>query len=113
VFLAVYLKDHPTEEEAVLVSIGEKSFTVLVVALGLNSRVYLDKIPDINAQFDGTAKALELQATSETTHSSWKRVVLKIFSRIIVRCTAKRVAPIDVQVDFVRPLAGGPPTSCG
>lgn len=43
VFMCLYLKDHPTEKEAFVLSLGAKSFTIYVPDWGLQQMVYVDK----------------------------------------------------------------------
>lgn len=100
----MYVQSNPLEsEEAVVISIGEQSFTVQVPRLGVTSRLYLDKIPDISATFNEVEESLELQAASTITHS-WTSATIKLLSKVVVRCVvADKAGPIEVQVQFVRP----------
>lgn len=103
VYLAVYIAANPLEEEAVVTSIGEKSFTVNIPRLGMTSRMYLDKIPDIAATFDDVEKILHLTASSTVTHK-WTEATVKIFARVLVRCTvASKAGPIEIELEFLRP----------
>lgn len=99
----MYLLSNPLREEAVVISIGEKSFTVHVPRVGITSRLYLDKIPDIAATFNEAEGVLDLQATSTVTHD-WTFAAIRILSKIVVRCmVVAKGGPIDIQLAFLRP----------
>lgn len=87
-----------------VISLGEQSFTVNVPKLGLTCRIYVDKIPDVNATYDEMEEVLLLQAASTVTHT-WTTARIIILSKILVRCTvAEKAGPIDIQVEFMRPV---------
>lgn len=103
VYLAVHIASNPLEEEAVVISIGAKSFTVHVPRLGMSSRVYLDKIPDIATTFNDVERTLHLTASSGVTHK-WTEATIKMFARVHVRCSvANKTGPIQVEIEFLRP----------
>lgn len=104
VYLAIYLQSNPLEEKAVVMSMGEKAFTVHVPRLGITSRIYLDKIPDVVAAFNEVEGMLELRAASTATHA-WTSATLKILSKVLVRCVvAAKAGPIETLLEFVRPM---------
>lgn len=105
VYLSVYLQRHPLEEEAVVISMGAQSFTVNVPKLGLTSRLFLDKIPNVNATYNEVEGVLELHSASTANHN-WTTASIKILSKIVVRCTvADKTGPIETHLDFIRPVA--------
>lgn len=86
-----------------VISTSEKSFTVNVPRLGVTSRVYLDKIPDIATTFDEVERTLHLTASSRVTHQ-WAKATIKIFTRVHVRCSvADKAGPIQIELEFLRP----------
>lgn len=103
VYLAVHLAFNPLEEEAVVISIGEQSFTVNVPRLAVTSRIYLDHIPDMAAIFNDVENTLNLTASSTVTHE-WTEATIKVFAKVQVRCTVSdKAGPIQIEVDFLRP----------
>lgn len=104
VFLAVHIASNPLEAEAMVISVGAKSFTVYVPSLGVKSQMYLDKIPDIAATFDEVEETLRLTASSTVTHT-WTEATIKIFARVHVRCSvpADQTGLIKVELQFLRP----------
>ena len=103
VYLGVYLRSNPLDEEAVVTSMGEKSFTVHVPRLGRTSRLYLDKILNATATYDKAEKAIKLQASSTVT--GWTLATINILSKILVRCSlAAKAGPVEIQLDFIRPI---------
>ncbi|CAM9156535.1 unnamed protein product [Choristocarpus tenellus] len=105
VFLAVYLQGCPLEREAVVTSVGQMSFTVLVTSLGISSRLHLDMIEGINSmsRFNHVEETLELQASSQSTHK-WTTLSVKVLTKIMVHCSSKKTVPVEIQVRFVRPV---------
>lgn len=104
VYLGVYLQSNPLVEEAIVFSMGEKSFTVHVPRLGLTSRLYLDKILDVTSTFDKEEGVIKLHASSNATHG-WTSATIKILSKILVRCTVSpKGGPIETQLEFLRPI---------
>lgn len=103
-YLAVYLQRNPLEEEAVVISMGAQSFTVNVPKLGITSRIFLDKVPDVNATYNEDEGLLQLHSASTVTHD-WTIANIKILSIIAVRCTVSdKAGPIEVHLDFIRPI---------
>lgn len=86
-----------------VISIGEQSFTVNIPRLGVTSRMYIDRIPDVVATFNGVENTLHLTASSTVTHE-WTTATIKIFAKVLVRCTvAKKTGPIEISLEFLRP----------
>lgn len=108
VYLAVHLLTNTVEETALVISMGERSFTVNVPRLGITERLFLDKMPDIVGELDEAEGCLYLKSTSSAQHT-WTIVGLKILSKIIVRCTvAAKEGPVQVRLEFVRPYMDSP-----
>ncbi len=103
VYLAVHVTSNPLEEEAVVISIGEQSFTVNVPRLGVTSRMFIDRIPDVVATFNDVDTTLHLKASSTVTHE-WNEATIKVLAKVLVRCTAaKKTGPIEIELEFLRP----------
>ncbi|CBN76656.1 conserved unknown protein [Ectocarpus siliculosus] len=103
VYLAVHVASNPLEEEAVVISVGEQSFTVNIPRLGVTSRLFLDKIPDIAATYDELEGTIHLTASSTVTHQ-WTDAKIKIFAKVQVLCTvAEKTGPIEILLQFLRP----------
>ncbi|CAM9097036.1 unnamed protein product [Ectocarpus fasciculatus] len=103
VYLAVHVASNPLEEEAVVTSVGEQSFTVNIPRLGVTSRLYLDKIPDIAATYDELEGTIHLTSSSTVTHQ-WADATIKIFAKVRVLCTvAEKTGPIEILLEFLRP----------
>lgn len=99
----MHVASNPLEEEAVVISVGEQSFTVNVPRLAVTSRIYLDKIPDIAATFNDVEKTLNLTASSTVTHV-WTEATIKVFAKVQVRCAVSdKAGPIQTELEFLRP----------
>jgi hypothetical protein len=51
VYLAVYLLNNPMVTEAVVIGIGDKSFTGLILDFSLDERFYIDRIEGVDAEY--------------------------------------------------------------
>jgi hypothetical protein len=61
VFLAVYLMKNPTYADAVVIGIGEKSFSVLLLQFGEEDRLFVDEMPEgIVSSFDENSQTMTL-----------------------------------------------------
>lgn len=97
------MASNPLEEEAVVISIGEQSFTVNVPRLAVTSRIYLDHIPDIAATFNDVENTLTLTSSSTVTHE-WTQATIKVLAKVQVRCTVSdKAGPIQIELEFLRP----------
>lgn len=85
-------------------SIGEMSLTVHVPRLGVTSRIYLHKIPDIALTFNRTERTIDLQATSTITHHELTSATIAFLTKLVVRCVvADKVGSIEISLEVVRP----------
>jgi DIS3-like exonuclease 2 len=103
IFLSLFLREHPARcLLAVILSIGEKTFTVFVPSLALTTKVFLDDHVD---EFDFVT------ATQENRRSISMRPKgenltsfdLHIFMKLAVSCHMKPKPPLDVQVMVIGP----------
>lgn len=63
VFLSVYVQRLPAgymDEPAVVIGVGEKSFTVLITRLGMECRIYMEDMPDLLSAFDEKTHTLTI-----------------------------------------------------
>jgi DIS3-like exonuclease 2 len=108
VFLCLYLKANPVAEVlAVVVGMGDKSFTVLVPDLGLEGRVYLDDTLD-HFDFKGGEEESKLHGTKcisvvPKAQRSWSVLKIKMFVKISVQVTCKDEPPVDVKLKLNGP----------
>ena len=118
VFLSLYLREHPIKSVmGIVVSVGEKSFTVFVPSLGLSTRVNLEDhehliyepIEEIRKKIivrrrqggadDDNEEGLVWTGGSEPLE-------IRVFAKIAVACVCKETSPIDVIVKLVGPWNG-------
>jgi len=114
VFLSLYLRANPIEQTlAVVIGVGEKTFTVLVPSLGLNQSVFLEDHEHLEANIVEKGKIIVLRPkhslsdgkeTSETSASCyWDKLNIQVFAKIAVSCECKARPPVDVAVRVVGP----------
>jgi len=137
IYLTVYLSTHPTTTTAMVVGLGQKSFTLLVVELDLEHRVFVEGLggssssstsggggSSITCQWypDGMGgkgtKTLVLKASGGGGSSSqlppWgsEPLPLSLFTSLVVRCSGKvDVAPIKIKIDILGLATPPPPTT--
>lgn len=98
IFLGVYLQHHPTPmAEAVVIGVGEKSFSVLVLEFSLQARIFVDKIDVVSlndSNFDVDSQELTL-----VHHQTGKQLKLTYMTPVRVRVYAcVTPPPITVEV---------------
>jgi len=125
VFLAVHISDSPRRARAVVISLGDKSFTVYIPQFGVQERLMVDEMPGVTSELsdvDGK-KSLRLRRTlvdpdtrrpAEAVNNSrgipnalefTSELVIGIMTEITVQLSAKMSPPpVDVRVALVGPL---------
>jgi DIS3-like exonuclease 2 len=103
VFLSLFLKANPIRSTlGVVVSIGEKAFTVFVPKLGITTMVFLDEHKDrYNASIQKNDKGQRKMTLLPIKENTGKRVDIKLFTKIAVSCICKEKPPIDVSLRVV------------
>ena len=108
VFLSVYISQHPMDTDAVVIGIGEKSFTVLILELGIEMRLFVDQMDDVTASFDKGAQKITLVYQNSSAKKSNKKtpeydkLVIGLMSPVVVHVSAKETPPIDIRVTVLR-----------
>ena len=108
VFLALYLKHHPmTSQHGVVLSVGQKTFTVFIPALGISSLVYLDEhkhwISFEAYDHLGSERRIKLERTTRHKDEHWTHLVIKNFARLRVTCKCQDRPPISVKLELEGP----------
>ena len=108
VFLALYLRRHPLPKQlGVVLSVGQKAFTVFVPSLGINALVYLDEHKEWIQAEAYTVRQLErrlkLIRTAGHNGETWSDMVIKAFTKVRVTAICKDKPPIDVKLQLEGP----------
>ena len=103
VFLALYLRRNPMRSTlGVVMSIGQKTFTVFIPSLGLSSLVFLDEHKDwINFETYehlGKERRIRLERSAKHKNERWTKLVLKTLTKIRVTCQCQEKPPIGVKL---------------
>mmetsp|Transcript_20216 Transcript_20216/g.57981 ORF Transcript_20216/g.57981 Transcript_20216/m.57981 type:complete len:980 (+) Transcript_20216:2-2941(+) len=117
VFLSLYLREHPIESAmGIVVSVGEKSFTVFVPSLGLSTRVNLEDHEHlIYEPIEEIRKKIIVRRRGGGAEDGeggpmWtggsEPLEIRVFAKIAVACICKETSPIDVIVKLVGPCSG-------
>jgi len=108
VFLALYLRRRPLKSQlGVVLSVGQKTFTVFVPELGISSLLYLDEHKDW-IKFEpyehlGKERRIKLERVAKHHDESWNQLVIKNFARVRVTCKCQDKPPINVKLAFEGP----------
>ena len=114
VFLSLYLREHPIKSTmGIVVSVGEKSFTVFVPSLGLSTRVNLEDHEHlIYEPIEEIRKKIIVRRRGGDAEDGqdgplWtggsEPLEIRVFAKIAVACICKETSPIDVIVKLVGP----------
>jgi exoribonuclease R len=107
VFLALYLKKHPMKSQlGVVVSVGEKAFTVFLPSIGVQALVYLDEskswISSKSFEVD-SERRIRLKRNAKHEGETWNEMVIAFFSKVRVTCKCSDKTPIKVKLDMEGP----------
>lgn len=110
VYLSIFLVNNPIITEGIVSGIGEKSFTVLVLDYSFESRIFIDKMHNVDSTFDEKEKTLVLRhrphnAESKGCFHEFSELTISLMSRVQVRLTADMKPPISTKVDLVNGMA--------
>lgn len=112
VFLALYLRRNPMKSKlGVVVSIGQKTFTVFVPSLGVSTLVFLDEHKSwIKSQpLEENAvmgRRIKLERIASHNGERWTELMIKSFTKIRVTCKCQEKPPIGVKLEFEGPWVG-------
>jgi DIS3-like exonuclease 2 len=103
VFLSLFLKAQPIKSTlGVVVSVGEKAFTVFVPDLGVTTKVYLDEHRDIyDVHVQQNEKGQRRMFLVPINGHTGPKLDIKLFQKITVSCHCKEKPPIDVSLKIV------------
>lgn len=106
IFLCVFLKKNPILSTlGVVVSIGDKAFTVFVPDLGVNGLVYLDDHVDlydarVSKDKDSGKRTMLLLPKNGSSRS---RLDIRVFEKLAISCHCNEKPPIDVKLRIAGP----------
>ncbi|CAJ1960111.1 unnamed protein product [Cylindrotheca closterium] len=120
VFLALYLKKHPLKGQlGIVLSVGQKTFTVFLPSLGISALVFLEEHKDWIEFKDYTFgkegvgsgdqlpdKRIKLTRITKHKGEQWKELEIKFFRRVRVTCVCSDKAPIAVKLQLEGPWTG-------
>jgi DIS3-like exonuclease 2 len=112
VFFGIYLAklNQPMVASAVVISVGEKSFTVLVPDFGLRERIFVDKISGVTSEYDNENRQIILfrdrgaygggKAKSSAGNDELVRVI-SVMRLVKVSITQRTKPPIAIDIKLV------------
>jgi len=113
IFLSLFLRQHPMKSQlGVVMSLGSKAFTVFIPSIGVNAMLFLDEHNewlDYASHGEGHDKRIVLtrKQESQATGLSWKRLEVKMFTKLSVSCLFKDKPRVDVKLQLEGPAPSG------
>lgn len=112
-FMSVYLMNNSCVEEALVIGMGRKSFTLLVPKFGIETRIFTSVIPNVNSWYDEdrnmiilTAKPLDETNIYPVDKSPCFDVLeLSLMSKVRVYLSSISKPSLDVVVNLLGPAA--------
>jgi exoribonuclease R len=109
VFLALYLRRNPMKSQlGVVLSVGQKTFTVFVPSLGISTMLFLDEHTDWIKyhpldESNATGRRIMLERISGHNGELWKELMITNFTKIRVKCKCQDKPPICVKLELEGP----------
>ena len=109
VFLALYLRRSPMKSQlGVVLSVGEKAFTVFVPSLGISTMLFLEEHTgwmkyEAQQANNVTGRRIRLERISRHNNENWKELMITNFVKIRVTCKCHDKPPISVKLELEGP----------
>lgn len=106
VFLAIHLKNRPLRNKlGVVISVGERTFTVFIQELGCSGKLFLDEHKQMvdSKAYQAKNGQRHMKLTSKRSGSTWSDLDIKIFTKLRVSVLCKERPPIDIKVHLEGP----------
>lgn len=109
VFLALYLRRNPLKSQmGVVLSVGQKTFTVFVPRLGISTILFLDEHTEWLKyqpmdENNVMGRRIKLERVARHDGESWKEITIKNFAKIRVKCKCQDKPPISVKLELEGP----------
>ena len=104
VYWSLYLRGKQCEEEAIVTSIGQTTFTVFIEKYGLETKLFVDEMKCVESTYSPDTKTITLtNRPSESTVQTFCSMNVSILTKVKVRLSTKEKPPIDLLVQLVGP----------
>lgn len=112
-YLSVYLTNSACEEEAFVISVGKKSFTLLVPRFGIENRIFTDDLKHFHTWYDDIRNTLTLTRKSvDEDHSlleqekmpHFEQMEISLMTKVRVYLSSVSEPHLDVKVNLLGPL---------
>jgi DIS3-like exonuclease 2 len=94
VYLCAYMKDHPLEEEAVVIELSRKVFAVFSMTIGERCRIFTEDLKCSRVDWQSDSKTLKLTWPSRS-------LAVNYFHTVPVRFTATNTHPADIKAQLL------------
>merc|ERR1711916_134797 len=101
VYLSLYIRSHPCEVVATVIGIGERSFTVLIENYGIESRIYIDQLNNIESSFCSESKTITLCNMDCASMYTFSVMKIHLLVKLNVLLTTKTKPPLDIDVQLI------------
>jgi DIS3-like exonuclease 2 len=109
VFLALYLRRNPMKSKlGIVLSVGQKAFTVFVPSLGISTMLFLDEHTDWIKyepidENDSMGRRIKLERISKHNAEQWKELIIRNFVKVRISCKCHDKPPISVKLELEGP----------
>jgi DIS3-like exonuclease 2 len=117
VYMAIYLKQNPLVETAIVIGMGKKSFTLLVSRFGIESRMFVDDMHGVESHYNEREGALTLKYKQTSQYlktfedvadiadhiMKFNQLRIEQLTKVKVYLSPRNSAPLDIRVHLVGP----------
>ena len=108
IFLALYIRKYPmTNQMGIVLSVGQKAFTVYVPSIGADAMLYLDEHKNIltytSEERNDKSRKITLQQKQSNVQDRWNTLEILVFTKLCVTVICNTKAPIDIKLQFEKP----------
>ena len=106
VYWSIYLRQNPCEEEAVVTSVGQTTFTVFILKYGFESKLFVDEMKYVESTCDREAKTISLtnRPFQGRTIQTFHTMDISILTKVKIHLSTREKPPLDLYVQLIGPV---------
>ena len=108
IFLALYIRKYPmTNQMGIVLSVGQKAFTVYVPSIGADAILYLEEHKNLltysSEERNDKSRKITLQQKQSNVPNRWNTLDILVFTKLYVTVVCNTKPPIDIKLQFEKP----------
>ena len=108
IYLALYIRKYPMSNQmGIVLSVGQKAFTVYVPTIGADAMLYLDEHKTIltytSEERNDKSRKIVLQQKQSNAQNRWNTFEILVFTKLYVTVICNTKPPIDIKLQFEKP----------